>query len=121
MVIIDDQDRRLEERRIANFLALTFSLSESYQYAIHGAAVESAFNWYWLVDRLQEAGCRVDFMNPAGIKLYEGLKYNDDRYDAFRLAHLMRLGLMKTVYIYLREQRSSVTCCAAACSWSDGF
>lgn len=106
VVIIDEQDRRLEERRLANDLNLTLSLLEPYCDVLSGVAVESTFNWYWLVDGLQEAGYRVDLVNPAGIKQYEGLKYSDDRYDAFWLAHLMRLGLLKTGYIYPREQRA---------------
>jgi transposase len=43
--------------------------------------------------------------NPAAIKQYEGLKHTDDPYDAFFLAHLMRLGILPTGYIYPREQR----------------
>ena len=106
VVVIDENDQRLEERRLGNDLALTLSLLNPYQDRLVGIAVESTFNWYWLVDGLQAAGFRVDLVNPAGIKQYEGLKYSDDRYDAFWLAHLMRLGLLKTGYIYPREQRA---------------
>ena len=106
VVVIDDNDQRLEERRLGNDLSLTLSLLEPYRDQLAGVAVESTFNWYWLVDGLQDSGYRVDLVNPAGIKQYEGLKYSDDRYDAFWLAHLMRLGLLKTGYIYPREQRA---------------
>ena len=106
IVVIDENDQRLEERRLGNDLTLTLALLEPYVDHLAGIAVESTFNWYWLVDGLQDAGFRVDLVNPAGIKQYEGLKYSDDRYDAFWLAHLMRLGLLKTGYIYPREQRA---------------
>ncbi|MGR9117505.1 MAG: IS110 family transposase [Gammaproteobacteria bacterium] len=106
IVVIDEHDQRIEERRIDNDLMHTLSVLNPYQDQLAGIAVESTFNWYWLVDGLQDAGFRVDWVNPAGIKQYEGLKYSDDRYDAFWLAHLMRLGLLKTGYIYPREQRA---------------
>ncbi len=44
--------------------------------------VESTYNWYWLVDGLQEAGYRVQLANTAAIKKYEGLKYSGDDADA---------------------------------------
>lgn len=106
VVVIDENDQRLEERRIGNDVSLTLSLLAPYLDRLVAIAVESTFNWYWLVDGLQAAGFRVELVNPAGIKQYEGLKYTDDRYDAFWLAHLMRLGLLKTGYIYPREQRA---------------
>jgi len=31
-------------------------------------AVESTYNWYWLVDGLQDAGYRVVLANPAGME-----------------------------------------------------
>jgi transposase len=43
--------------------------------------------------------------NPAAIKQYEGLKHTDDRYDAFLLAHLQRLGILPTGYIYPKQDR----------------
>jgi transposase len=69
-------------------------------------AVESTFNWYWLVDSLMEAGFKVLLVNTAKVVQYNGLKRTDDRYDAFHLAHLMRLGILPTGYIYPKEARS---------------
>ena len=34
------------------------------------------------------------------------MKYSDDRHDAFHLAHLLRLEILPTGYIYPREQRA---------------
>ena len=42
-------------------------------------AVESTFNWYWLVDGLQDAGYPLRLVNTAAVRQYEGLKYSDDR------------------------------------------
>jgi transposase len=69
-------------------------------------AVESTFNWYWLVDGLQDAGFEVMLVNTAAVKQYDGLKYSGDFSDARHLAHLMRLGILPTGYIYPREARA---------------
>jgi transposase len=52
------------------------------------------------------AGYRVHLVNTAAVKQYEGLKYTDDDTDAFHLAHLLRLGLLPTGYIYPKETRA---------------
>ncbi len=69
-------------------------------------AVESTFNWYWLVDGLQDAGYEVRLVNTSAVRQYEGLKHSDDRHDAFWLAHLMRLGILPTGHIHPREHRA---------------
>ena len=56
-----------------------------------GVVVESTYNWYWLVDGLQEAGYRVHLAHCSAIKKYEGLKHSGDEADARHLAHLLRL------------------------------
>jgi len=67
--------------------------------------VESTYNWYWLVDGLQEAGFKVHLANPAAIQPYTGLKYTDDKWDSYWLAHLLRLKLLKDGYIYPKQER----------------
>lgn len=105
VVVIDGEDRRVYEKRLANDLSLTLRALAPYQDALQGVAVESTFNWYWLVDGLQEAGFNVKLVNTVAVKQYEGLKYSDDAHDAFWLAHLMRLGILPTGYIYPQAQR----------------
>ena len=53
-----------------------------------------------------EAGYRVHLANPSAIKQYEGLKYTDDTWDSFWLAHLLRLGILPEGHIYPKETRS---------------
>jgi transposase len=67
--------------------------------------VESTYNWYWLVDGLREVGYRVHLANPVKVKKYEGLKHQNDWTDAHWLAHLLRLGILPTGYIYPRQRR----------------
>jgi transposase len=58
-----------------------------------------------LVDGLMEAGYAVRLVNTAAVRQYEGLKHSDDEHDAFWLAHLMRLGILPTRYIYPKSER----------------
>jgi len=105
VVVIDEEDRRLYERRLGNDLGLTLKALEPYRSELAGVAVESTFNWYWLVDGLQAAGYPMRLVNTTAVQQYAGLKYTDDRYDAYWLAHLMRLGILPTGYIYPKAQR----------------
>jgi hypothetical protein len=57
-------------------------------------AVESTYNWYWLVDGLADHGYPMKLVNTAAVPQYDGLKYSGDESDARHLAHLMRLGIL---------------------------
>ncbi|MDA2920983.1 IS110 family transposase [Desulfobacterota bacterium AH_259_B03_O07] len=105
-VIINDNDNILFQRRLPNDLGTVLSALEPYRQRLEGVCVESTFNWYWLVDGLIEAGYNTSLVNTAKVKPYSGLKHTEDKYDAFWLAHLMRLGILPTGYIYPREQRA---------------
>ncbi len=105
LTIIDEQDRRVYERRLANDVSLTRRALEPHRGELVAVAVESTFNWYWLVDGLMESGYAVRLVNTAAVKQYEGLKHSDDRHDAFWLAHLLRLAILPTGYIYPKAER----------------
>jgi transposase len=64
-----------------------------------GVVVESTYNWYWLVDALEEDGHRVHLANTAAIKRYEGLKHSGDEDYAAYLARLLRLEILPCGYI----------------------
>jgi transposase len=103
--IINDDDARLFGRKLDNSLDLIVRSLEPFKEDLAGIVIESTFNWYWLVDGLQEHGYRVLLANPSAIQQYEGLKYRDDRWDSFWLAHMLRLGILPTGYIYPKETR----------------
>src|SRR5258708_4773736 len=63
-------------------------------------AVESTFNWYWLVAGLHAIGYQTDLANPAQIDKYSGIKHADDRHDAFHLADLQRLNILPKSHVY---------------------
>jgi transposase len=103
--VIDDKDKRIFEQKLDNHAELTIRALSQYKKRLKAIAVESTFNWYWLVDALMEAGFQVELVNTAKVVQYSGLKRTNDRYDAFHLAHLMRLGILPTGYIYPKADR----------------
>ena len=106
LTIIDETDRVLRQRRLANKLELFVAELEPYRATLQGVAIESTFNWYWLVDGLRAKNFLTMLVNTAAIQQYEGLKRSDDQYDAWWLAHMMRLGILPQGHIYPREQRA---------------
>lgn len=106
LAIIDETDRVLKQRKIPNKLELFVAELEPFRATLQGIAVESTFNWYWLVDGLQARDFPVVLVNTAAIQQYSGLKHSDDEYDAWWLAHMMRLGILPKGYIYPREERA---------------
>lgn len=106
LLVLDEQDRTVFAKRLPNDLAAIITALRACAGPMHGVAVESTFNWYWLVDGLQDAGFTVHLVNTAAVKQYDGLKHSGDFSDARHLAHLMRLGILPTGYIYPRELRA---------------
>lgn len=104
--VIDGKDRRLYGKRLPNHMATILLSLAPYRERLKGVVVESTYNWYWLVDGLQEAGYKVHLANPSAIKQYEGLKHTDDKWESFWLAHLLRLKILPEGYIYPKEDRA---------------
>ena len=52
---------------------------------LQSPAVESTFNWHWLVDGLRAQNYPIDLANPAKIEQYSGMKHVDDTDDTFHL------------------------------------
>jgi len=106
VTITDEEDRVMAEKRLPNDLAKILDFLKPWKDELVGVVVESTFNWYWLVDGLQEAGFKVHLANTVAIKKYEGLKHSGDETDARYLAHLLRLGILPTGTILPKEQRA---------------
>jgi transposase len=106
VVVIDDADRVVAQKRLPNDIAKIIGLLTPWKCELSGVVVESTYNWYWLVDGLQDAGFHVHLANTVAIKQYDGLKHSGDETDARHLAHLLRLGILPTGTILPREQRA---------------
>ena len=105
VVLLNEEDKVIYQKRLTNDLACVLNELSSYRAEITGIVVESTYNWYWLVDGLQEAGYCVHLANTSAINQYSGLKYTDDKTDAIWLARLLRLNLLEEGYIYPKESR----------------
>ncbi len=103
---IVDGTKRLVKKQLPNNLERILEFLEPYKSEIVGVVVESTYNWYWLVDGLQEAGFDVKLANTGAMKKYDGLKHSGDETDARHLAHLLRLGILPTGTILPPEQRA---------------
>ena len=107
LCIIDKSDKRLREVKLENNLRAVLLALSPYEKDLVGTVVESRFNWYWLIDGLMEAGYQVHLANPAKNVQYSGLKHSNDKYDAFWLAHLLRLNnWRKVIFIRKKSARS---------------
>jgi transposase len=103
--IMDADGQRLGHRKLDCELKKVLEFLAPYKERLEKIAVESTYNWYWLVDGLQEAGYRVVLANPARMDQYSGLKHSDDTSDAFFLAELLRLNILPTGHIYPAQLR----------------
>ena len=92
--IMDQTFKRIFNRRVPHEMDTILEKLQPYRNHIKGIAVESTYNWYWLVDGLMDAGYKVHLANPAAMQQFSGKKYTYDRHDAFWLAHLLALGIL---------------------------
>lgn len=105
MSVVDDAGKIIEKRKLANDVQAILHPLATYRDQLQGIAIESTFNWYWIVDTLMDEGYRVHLANPAAIQKYSGLKHSDDASDAAWLAEMLRLGVLPEGYIYPKAER----------------
>ncbi len=71
-------------------------------------AVETVGNWYWIVDEIEQAGCRPRLVHAGKAKLMLGMVNKTDKLDARGLNKLQRIGTLPVVWIppgQLRDKR----------------
>lgn len=105
MALVDGQGTRLKQTRLPCDLKRVLAFLEPWKGRLKRLAVESTYNWYWLVDGLDDAGYPIDVVNPAQFTPYQGLKHSDDLSDAWFIADMLRLGVLPVGYRYDREER----------------
>jgi transposase len=98
--LMDMDGKRVAHQKVECRLNEVVKFLVPYKKRLEQIAVESTFNWYWLVDGLQALRYPVVLANPAGMEQYCGIKHADDTNDAFFLAELLRLKILPTGYIY---------------------
>lgn len=103
--LADSAGTRLLHRKVDCKLQQLEDVLKPYRKRLEMIAVESTFNWYWLVDGLQSKGYPVVLANPAAMQQYSGIKNADDKNDAYFLAEMLRLNILPTGHIYDRNLR----------------
>lgn len=93
------------EKRLPNNMAVIRDALEPYRKRIKTLAVESTYNWYWLVDGLRKLKYEARLANPALMQENLGLKYADDKTDARFIARQLVNGILPEGYIYPQETR----------------
>ena len=103
--VLDEEETVVFERRLPNVLEVIVGALKGYLDELVGCVVEATYNWYWLVDGLEDAGFPMVLAHPGGMRQYDGLKHADDVSDARFLARLLRLGILPRGHIMGREER----------------
>jgi len=88
-------------------------------------AAECMFTWYWVADVCAAEGIAFVLGHALAMKAIHGGKAKNDKLDAFKIASLLRGGLLPQAYVYpracARRGTSSVGgdtwCGSAASSW----
>ncbi len=103
--VINQDGKRISHQKLDCDLKSVEEFLKPMKQRLKSMAVESTYNWYWLVDGLRAHGYPVDLANPAKIEQYNGIKHADDKHDAFFLAELQRLKILPTAHVYDPELR----------------
>ena len=98
--VINQDGERVAHRKVDCDLDQVVQFVKPFKPQLQSMAVESTFNWYWLVDGLRARGYPIDLANPAKMEQYNGLKHADDKDDAYYLAELQRLKILPQAYVY---------------------
>ena len=98
--VINQDGKRVAHRKLECDLKQITEFLAPLKPQLQSMAVESTFNWYWLVDGLRGQGYPIDLANPAKIEQYGGMKHADDKDDAFHLADLQRLNILPKGHVY---------------------
>jgi transposase len=103
--VMSQDGKRLSHGKLDCDLKEVEQFLRPYKARLQSMAVESTYNWYWLVDGLQAQGYPIDLANPAKIEQYSGIKHADDKHDAYHLAELQRLDILPKAHIYDAQLR----------------
>jgi transposase len=70
-------------------------------------AVECIFTWYWLADFCAREGIAFVLGHALYMKAIHGGKAKNDKIDAYKIAVLLRGGMIPQAYVYPEGMRST--------------
>ena len=103
--LVNQDGKRVAHRKLGCDLNEVVDFLKPHKSQLESMAVESTFNWYWLVDGLRKLEYPIDLANPAKIEQYNGIKHAGDKDDAYYLAELQRLNILPQAHVYDAELR----------------
>ena len=103
--LLDERRSVVFEKRFPNDLSIIQAGLEPFRKRIVQLAVESTYNWYWLVDGLKGLAYDARLANPARMQENIGLKMASDKTDARFIARQLVNGILPEGYIYPVETR----------------
>ena len=89
-LVIGIINQRVKHQKLVCDLQRVDEFLSPYKPQLKSIAVESTYNWYWLVDGLRARAYPVQLANPAQMQPYSGIKHAEDTNDAYFLAELQR-------------------------------
>jgi transposase len=70
-------------------------------------AVECIFTWYWIADLCSEGNIPFVLGHALYMKAIHGGKAKNDKIDAYKIASLLRGGMIPMAYVYPSDMRST--------------
>jgi transposase len=70
-------------------------------------AVECLFLWYWIADLCSDEGIPFILGHALYMKAIHGGKAKNDRVDSYKIATLLRGGMLPMSYVYPKQMRST--------------
>jgi hypothetical protein len=68
VAIVNQEGQRVVHRKVDCDLGAIVRFLDPLKTQLQALAVESTFNWYWLVDGLRASGYPIDLANPVKIE-----------------------------------------------------
>ena len=103
--IINAEGKVVLRKTIPNDFNDFLRITASYKHSIN-FAVEATFNWYWLVDSCRAHGINIHLAHAYNLRLIHGTKNKSDKLDAYKIACLLRGGLLPFAYACSPEKRT---------------
>ncbi len=70
-------------------------------------AAECIFTWYWLADLCAQENIHFVLGHALYMKAIHGAKTKNDRIDSYKIAKLLRAGMIPMAYVYPAKMRST--------------
>ena len=104
--ILDTAGQVLVHRNVPSTPATFLAVVAPYREDL-GVAAECMFTWYWLADVCAAEGIAFVLGHALAMKAIHGGKAKNDKLDSFKIASLLRGGLLPQAYVYPAAMRAT--------------